>query len=303
MKYEDKLALTCIEMCTGLPYGSKLSLDYLDKAKNKNLFRVLSLFDGMSCGQIALDRLGIKVDTYYASEIDQHAMKITQKNFPNTVQLGDICNIKGKDFAKIDLLYGGSPCQSFSIAGDGSGFDGKSALFFEFVRVLREVKPKYFLLENVRMKKEWEDIITKELGVEPIMINSGLVSGQNRVRYYWTNIPNVEVPKDRGISISDIVPNGIGAAKRNQRQKDGTNKPMLNIRKDNKSNCLVSSYSKKLNAVVVDGEFRPLTHNECEQLQTVPIDYTEGVSDSQRWKMLGNGWTVDVIAHIFKNLK
>ena len=265
--------------------------------------KVLSLFDGMSCGQIALNRLGIKVDTYYASEIDKHSIKITQKNFPNTIQLGDICGVKGKDLPNINLLYGGSPCQSFSIAGDGSGFDGKSALFFEFVRVLREVQPKYFLLENVRMKKEWEDVITKELGVEPIMINSGLVSGQNRVRYYWTNIPNVEAPKDKGISIWDIVPNGIGAAKRNQRQTDGTNKPMLNIRKDNKSNCLVSSYSKKLNAVVVDGEFRPLTHNECEQLQTVPIDYTEGVSASQRWKMLGNGWTVDVIAHIFEYIK
>ena len=264
---------------------------------------ILSLFDGMSCGQIALNRLGINYNNYFASEIDTHAMKIALKNYPNTKQIGDILDIKGSDLPKIDLLFGGSPCQSFSIAGDGSGFDGKSKLFFEYVRLLKECEPKYFLLENVRMKQEWQDIISKELGVEPIMINSGLVSGQNRVRYYWTNIPNVTVPEDKNISIWDIIPNSKGAAKRNQRQKDGTNKPMLNIRKDNKSNCLVSSYSKKLNAVVVDGEFRPLTHNECEVLQTVPLNYTEGVSASQRWKMLGNGWTVDVIAHIFKNIK
>jgi site-specific DNA-cytosine methylase len=263
---------------------------------------VLSLFDGMSCGQIALDKLGIKVDNYFASEIDKYAIQVTQKNYPNTIQIGSVVDVKGKDLPKIDLLYGGSPCQSFSIAGDGSGFDGKSKLFWEFVRVLREVNPKYFLLENVRMKKEWQDIISKELGVKPIMINSSLVSAQNRVRYYWTNIPNISLPEDKNILIQDIVPNSKGAAKRNQKQKDGKNIAMLNIRKDNKSNCLVSSYTKKLNAVVVDGEFRHLTHNECESLQTLPINYTEGVSSSQRYKMLGNGWTVDVIAHIFKNI-
>ena len=264
---------------------------------------VLSLFDGMSCGQIALDRLGIKVDNYFASEIDKYAIQVTQKNYPNTKQIGSVLDVKGEDLPKIDLLYGGSPCQSFSIAGDGSGFDGKSKLFWEFVRVLKETKPTYFLLENVKIKKEWQDIISRELNVEPIMINSNLVSAQNRVRYYWTNIPNVSLPNDKKILIQDITPNSKGAAKRNQKQKDGSNKPMLNIRKDNKSNCLVSSYTKKLNAVVVNGEFRHLTHNECEILQTVPLDYTKGVSDSQRYKMLGNGWTVDVIAHIFKNIK
>jgi len=264
---------------------------------------VLSLFDGMSCGQIALDKLGIKVDNYFASEIDKHAIKVTQSNYPDTKQIGSILEVKGVDLPKIDLLYGGSPCQSFSVAGDGSGFDGKSKLFLEFVRVLKETKPTYFLLENVKMKKEWQDIISSELNVEPIMINSSLVSAQNRVRYYWTNIPNVSMPNDKKILIQDVIPNSKGAAKRNQKQKDGTNKPMLNIRKDNKSNCLVSSYTKKLNAIIINGEFRPLTPNECEILQTVPLNYTKGVSDTQRFKMLGNGWTVDVIAHIFKNLK
>jgi DNA (cytosine-5)-methyltransferase 3A len=154
---------------------------------------VLSLFDGLSCGQIALNRVGIKYDKYYSSEIDKHAIKVTQHNYPNTIQLGDVTKIKGSDLPKIDLLFGGSPCQSFSSAGTRTGFDGKSGLFWEYVRVLDEVKPTYFLLENVVMKKEWEKIITDVLGVEPIKINSSLVSAQNRVRLYWTNIPNVRV--------------------------------------------------------------------------------------------------------------
>jgi len=264
---------------------------------------VLSLFDGISCGRLALERAGIKVNKYYASEIDKHAIKIAQKNFPDTIQIGDVREIYPPDYYQdIDLVMGGSPCQSFSIAGDGSGFQGKSGLFWEFVRVLKAVNPKYFLLENVKMKKEWLDIITEALGVEPIMINSSLVSAQNRVRYYWTNIPNVTIPEDRNISISDIIPGATGATKRNQVTKDGV-KPFLNIRKDNKSNCLVSSYSKKLNAVVINGEFRSLTPEECEIIQTLPEGYTDGISESQRYKAIGNGWTVDVIAHLFEGLK
>jgi DNA (cytosine-5)-methyltransferase 3A len=169
----------------------------------KEIKNVLGLFDGMSCGQIALNKVGIKYDNYYASEIDVHAIKVTQHNYPNTIQLGDIHNIKGSDLPKIDLLFGGSPCQSFSSAGNRTGFDGKSGLFWEFVRVLNEVQPKYFLLENVKMKKEWEDIITKEMGVEPIRINSNLVSGQNRERLYWTNIPNLTQPEDKNIKLSE----------------------------------------------------------------------------------------------------
>src|SRR6056300_502448 len=168
--------------------------------------KVLSLFDGMSCGQIALDQLGIGVDKYYASEIDKYAIQITQKNYPKTIQVGDICELDPKDFQDADLIMGGSPCQGFSFAGKQLAFDDpRSALFFEFVRLLEAIKPKYFLLENVRMKKEYLQIITDLLGVEPIFINSALVSAQSRQRYYWTNIPNIKEPEDRGIVLKDIL--------------------------------------------------------------------------------------------------
>jgi DNA-cytosine methyltransferase len=167
---------------------------------------VLSLFDGMSCGQIALDQLGIKVDNYYAAEIDKYAMQIAKKNYPNTIHLGDVTSVYAQHLPKIDLLMGGSPCQGFSFAGKQLNFDDpRSALFFEFVRLLKECKPKYFLLENVRMKKEYQDVISEHLGVEPIMINSALVSAQNRVRLYWTNIPNITQPEDKGIVLKDIL--------------------------------------------------------------------------------------------------
>ena len=153
---------------------------------------VLSLFDGMSCGQIALNKADINIDNYYASEIDEYAIKVTQKNYPNTIQLGSVVDVKGTDLPKIDLLIGGSPCQGFSFAGKQLNFeDERSKLFFEYVRILKETKPKYFLLENVRMKKEYQDVISSALGVEPILINSNLVSAQERKRLYWTNISNI----------------------------------------------------------------------------------------------------------------
>jgi DNA-cytosine methyltransferase len=167
---------------------------------------VLSLFDGMSCGRLALDRLGIEVGQYYAAEIDKYAIQVTQENWPETIQLGDVTQIKGKDLPKIDLILAGSPCQGFSFAGKQLAFDDpRSALFFEFVRILKECNPKYFLLENVKMKKEFLDIITQQVGAEPILINSALVSAQNRQRYYWTNIPGVEQPENRGIVLRDIL--------------------------------------------------------------------------------------------------
>jgi len=153
---------------------------------------VLSLFDGMSCGQIALQKMGVKVDNYYASEIDKYAITVAKKNFPDMNHIGDVTEVRAEDLPKIDLLMGGSPCQGFSFAGKQLNFDDpRSALFFEFVRLLRDCKPKYFLLENVRMKKEYQDVISEHLGVEPVKINSALVSAQNRVRLYWTNIPGV----------------------------------------------------------------------------------------------------------------
>lgn len=167
---------------------------------------VLSLFDGMSCGRIALERLGIKVDNYFASEIDKYAMKVSEANYPDIIQVGDITELDLSTLPKIDLIMGGSPCQGFSFAGKQLAFDDpRSALFFEFVRCVKELNPKYFLLENVRMKKEYLDVISEYMGVEPIMINSALVSAQNRVRYYWTNIPNIEQPQQRGIVLRDIL--------------------------------------------------------------------------------------------------
>ena len=166
---------------------------------------VLSLFDGISCGQLALNRANINYDNYFASEIDKNAIKVTQHHYPNTVQLGDVTKIEFIA-SKIDLLIGGSPCQSFSFAGKQLNFDdSRGKLFFEFVRLKNELQPKYFLLENVVMKKEYQDVITQYLGVEPIKINSSLVSAQNRVRLYWTNIPNVKEPEDRNISLSEIL--------------------------------------------------------------------------------------------------
>jgi len=288
----------------------------MEQSKNIN---VLSLFDGMSCGQIALNKLGIKYDNYYASEIDKFAIGVTKKNYPNTIHLGDVRDVKGSDLPKIDLLFGGSPCQSFSNAGKGEGFEGSSGIFWEYVRVLKEVKPKYFMLENVKMKKEWQDIITKELGVEPIAINSSLLSGQNRPRLYWTNIPGVEQPEDKGIKLRDILEDDNLVDKqhlmtpkamaymdglRNGKQRWEYHKNPL----DGKAACIVASFYKLSGLGVLDYRTmgkpcRRLTPLECERLQTVPDNYTESASRTQRYKMIGNGWTVDVIAHIFSYMK
>jgi DNA-cytosine methyltransferase len=173
---------------------------------------VLSLFDGMSCGQIALNKLGVKYDKYFACEIDKYAMQVTQHNFPDTIQLGDVQFVTKETFGnhKIDLVVGGSPCQGFSFAGKMLNFDdARSKLFFEYVRLVKELKPKYFLLENVKMKKESQDIISEYMGVEPIEINSSLVSAQTRKRLYWTNIPNVRQPEDKGIVLKDIIEQGM----------------------------------------------------------------------------------------------
>lgn len=373
---------------------------------------VLSLFDGMSCGQIALDKLGIKVNNYFASEIDKHAIKVTQTNYPDTIQLGDVTKVKGAELPKIDLLIGGSPCQGFSFAGKQLNFDDpRSKLFFEFVRLKNECKPKHFLLENVKMKKEYQDVITEHLGVEPIEINSNLLSAQNRKRIYWTNIPGVTIPNDKGILLKDIIHenesidtalNGKYAEwfaknvefqlskkysslnpekaitmtarqyanwngnywfeilseyivpfdktlqildKEVQRGKVGY------FRKDSQANRVYYIHDKAVtlcgdagggaakmgqylfgcitpdrvekrqngqrfndgkkfytltsqdkHGVLIEGYIRKLTPIECERLQTVPDNYTSMVSDTQRYRMLGNGWTVDVIAHIFKGL-
>lgn len=413
---------------------------------------VLSLFDGMSCGQQALERAGLQVDNYFASEIDKYAIKVTMANYPNTVQLGSVIDVDGYKLPKIDLLIGGSPCQSFSFAGkrkgmstkdeqeiltlehylklksEGFEFEGQSYLFWEYMRLFNEVKPKYFLLENVMMGEKWEKILSKAIGVNPIMINSSLVSAQNRQRLYWTNIgmqPGglfgdlqsiIEQPKDKGILLKDILETevdnkyflsekmiagfekhkkrhnekgtGFGYIAKTQIDKgnslranaaicptdnmlivhntnaveinvfDGYNSRMRTDEKcgsitqhcsregmtngfkviipndnavelrevkqlstNNKSNGGTQPYqqdriydingiSPALQAQLPNGStmintsrIRRLTPIECERLQTVADNYTNHVSDSQRYKMLGNGWTVDVIAHIFNYMK
>ena len=395
---------------------------------------VLSLFDGMSCGRIALERLGIPVDNYYASEIDKYAIQVSQANYPDIIQVGDVTELDTSTLPKIDLIMGGSPCQGFSFAGKQLAFDDpRSALFFEFVRCVEELKPKYFLLENVRMKKEYLDVISEYMGVEPIMINSALVSAQNRVRYYWTNIPGIEQPEQRGIVLRDILETNANnnlskmttkddksfcltsnyhgaiaenSIERKQRTMIPTDKPETISNKENKSYALTTSYpaarprrskakhektmvkvddinnlpnnvdyvydqndksyktetitidkqnkqltikeaTKKGYTTIEDGDcfdmtfpnsktrrgrnmkdksncltaanydymryehsdkdkevyWRKLTPVECERLQTVPDNYTNHVSNTQRYKMLGNGWTIEVIAHILKNME
>ena len=383
---------------------------------------VLSLFDGMSCGMIALDRLGIKVDKYYASEIDKYAMQVSAANYPEIIQVGDITKLDLSTLPKIDLVMGGSPCQGFSFAGKQLAFDDpRSALFFEFVKCVKELNPKYFLLENVRMKKEYLDIISEYMGVEPIFINSSLVSAQSRQRYYWTNIPNVEQPEERGIVLRDTLEDQVGSEhdkshcldanyykgssvenylkksrrqmvfkdsdkngitlvpqkihdiprdvlKDNERQrrvyskegksptllarsdspkvmksdkpqhistavdvramtevrtpeanqiryehkrktgKDWSPRHMRHLveRPDEKMNTLTSALTKQHILQITEEQevyWRKLTPIECERLQTVPDNYTNHVSNTQRYKMLGNGWTIEVIAHILKGME
>ena len=460
---------------------------------------VLSLFDGMSCGQIALDQLGIRVDKYYASEIDKYAIAVAKENYPNTIHVGDITQLDPKDFKNIDLILAGSPCQGFSFAGKQLAFDDpRSALFFEFIRLLKAIKPKYFLLENVRMKQQYIDVITQQVSecypehqgndlfdskIEPILINSALLSAQSRQRLYWTNIPNVKQPEDLGIVLRDILEDEVnsefyhgkksiaymergndkwqqagkrradryeqnadkeksftitenwhkgvpynyfketkpiqvnpskkasgrqpyiqdrvfhedgkshsltasfadrtnvatkpkqvgvasdinghdilkrvyspegksptlntmgggnrepkivsGALRARSKNQDGKNvswketkpKQMLELRKDEKSNSITSvskdsvvvskireksktvrsggraSYDRHEWDSVDELHWRKLTPLECERLQTVPDNYTASVSNTQRYKMLGNGWTVNVIAHILTNME
>jgi len=254
---------------------------------------VLSLFDGMSCGRIALERAGIKVDKYFAAEIDKYAIRIAKKNYPDTIHLGDVQEImypETFDGHKIDLVIGGSPCQGFSFAGKNLNFDDpRSKLFFEYARLVKECNPKYFLLENVRMKQESQDVITEILGVEPVVINSDLFTQQNRERLYWTNIKINALP---------TRPDWKGQYYQWRRTYFRENKSGV-------SPCLTANmgtggHNVPLKSKNLDDKLTPV---ECEQLQTVPKNYTEGVSNTQRYKMLGNGWTVDVISHIFKGLQ
>jgi DNA-cytosine methyltransferase len=292
----------------------------------KKRINVLSLFDGMSCGQIALNRASVKYGKYYASEVDKYAIKVTQANYPKTIQLGDIMKVKGSDLPRIDLLLGGSPCQGFSSIGSQLNFEhSESKLFFEYVRILKELKQVNsnikFLLENVRMRSEFSEVISEYLGVNPIKINSSLVSAQNRERFYWTNISGLTPPEDRNLFLGDVM-----QADAEIPEKYFLSRKMISYLENNfedrnykfanryklkgineKAYCLLKGEGnkKKSNFLRCSKHLgvRKLTTVEMERLQTVPDNYTDHVSDTQRRNMLGNGWTVDVVAHIFKHLK
>ena len=342
---------------------------------------ILSLFDGLSGGQIALDRLNIKVDNYYASEIDKYAIQVAKHNYPDTKHLGSVIDLKEEDLQKmnIDILIGGSPCQGFSVSGKMKGsstacgidvtsleqylqlkeeqfvFDGQSYLFWEYVRVWKIVKPKYFFLENVRVTKQWLPMFNEAMGVEPIMINSALLSAQNRVRFYWTNIPGVTQPKDKEILLRDILEEGVvdrdksycidanyykgGNLKqyfeKSRRQLVFRPCELRSFNKDSLCHHTATATATDINgqesikrvyadtgkspalttmqgghrepkiltvSEVTKPTYRKLTPLECERLQTLPEGYTSTVSNSQAYKMIGNGWTIDVICHIFKNI-
>lgn len=308
-------------------------------------FKVLSLFDGISCGMVALERAGISVERYVAYEIDKYAIKVSRKNYPQIEQCGDVTTADFSQYKGFDLLIGGSPCTYWSIAKkcreitpDGVG----GQLFMHFVRALKESGCKYFLYENnYSIHKDIKAFISEQLGVEPIMINSALVSAQQRKRCYWTNIPNVKQPENKGILLNDILEHTMVAEYLLLNTTDGksqtikatsSNVSIANmLRKDgfgatgiaisiNLSDCKLRGQGYRVYTVkdctvicngkeykidLPDGDYiiRKLTPVEAERLQTLPDNYTEGVSNTQRYKCIGNGWTVDVIAHIFNYLE
>lgn len=316
--------------------------------------RVLSLFDGISCGRVAFARAGIPVESYDAYEIDRYATEVSRKNHSDITQHGDVKTADFSQYAGVDILIAGSPCQGFSLAGKGLNFeDPRSRLYFEFERALKESDPKYFLLENVPMKREYADFITERLGVTPIVIDSALVSAQRRRRVYWTNIPSVTQPVNREVELQSIIHENTSTDKINLEEykisacscadileKEVTAGKVLKSRKRSDRylvhgervqlgkpgnyvfGCLTPDRINKRqmgqrfndgkkfytltaldrHGILTQGYIRRITPVECERLQTLPDNYTEGIPEPQRYKCLGNGWTVDVITHIFSHI-
>jgi DNA-cytosine methyltransferase len=298
---------------------------------------VLSLFDGMSCGRIALERAGIKVDKDYSSEIKEYAIKVANENYPQDkdYRLGDVTKIKANELSQIDLLIGGSPCQDFSGANkERLGIKGtKSGLFYEYVRLLNECKPKYFLLENVRMKKEHQDLISKEIGYEPIVINSELVSPHLRHRLYWTNIPNVKKIKNTELQLNNFLEKGYSDRKKARTLLESDSRPLSTpikmahryfntgfttlIFKDKehfnnikihfdlnfkgKSAKEIDVLIKSIDLSLYNG-LRYMNNREREYCQTIPKGYTDSLTQNEAACLLGDGWTVEVIKYILKEM-
>jgi DNA (cytosine-5)-methyltransferase 3A len=298
---------------------------------------VLSLFDGMSCGRIALERAGFKVDKYYSSEIKEYAIKVANENYPQDkdYRLGDVTKIKANELPQIDLLIGGSPCQDFSGANkERLGIKGtKSGLFYEYVRLLNECKPKYFLLENVRMKKEHQDLISKEIGYEPIVINSELVSPHLRHRLYWTNIPNVKKIKDTKLQLNNFLENGYSDRKKARTLLESDSRPLstpikmahryfntgfttlifknkehfnnikihFDLNFKGKSAKEIDVLIKSMDLSLYNG-LRYMNNREREYCQTIPKGYTDSLTQNEAACLLGDGWTVEVIKHILKEM-
>lgn len=312
---------------------TKLKTSNKKNVKSQDGIVVLSLFDGMSCGMLALQKAGIKVAAYYASEVDKAATKVSKHHFPNIIRIGDVTKIKylngilqteygDYEIGKVDLLMGGSPCQSLSSLGDGTGLRGKSKLFYHWLRLLRETNPKNFLLENVTSnKKEAQkgiNEITALIGVQPMMIDSNLFSAQNRKRLYWTNIKVPPLPTQNNTTIKDILdteasqdlylsPKREASILKNKEQYGSSYSRIYQPNELNqKSRTLIRNAEESWRGmyVVRGGRITKLSPEECERLQTVPTGFTNvpGVRPSHRYEMLGNGWTVDVIAHILKGL-
>ena len=289
--------------------------------------KVLSLFDGISCGRLALERAGIPVERYVAYEIDENAIKVSKANWNDIEHCGDVTVADFSQYKGFDAIIGGFPCQDLSInKRNRKGLEGnRSGLFWHLVRAIEEVNPKYFLVENnYKMPQKDQDIITKTLGVEPILIYSGKVSAQSRYRLYWTNIPNVQQPEDLHIYLKDIVEHG------ETKEKDLTNFTKFNnktytnydrparigtIGKGGQGERVYSIEGKSVTLTangggrgakgglyLINGTVRKPTPIECERLQTLPDNYTACLSDNERRKVIGNGWTVDVIAHILRSI-
>lgn len=295
----------------------------------RKIRNVLSLFDGVACGKLALEKAGIEFENYYASEIDPVCIAIAEKNHPDLISLGAVENWQEWNLKDIDLIIGGSPCQGFSSQGHQLNFDDpRSKLFFTMVKIIQEFQPAYYMLENVVMRKEWEDIITDYMGVEPVILDSSLVSAQRRKRIYWANW-NIEPPEDQKIHLKSILinqdltnPAAIRGrrinpltGKREDHNKEIPRSQCLEVKTDlSKMTCLTTvgkdnvlthlpsgRYPHAFDNYTKDVDWRYLTPLECERAQTVPDNYTSGYSDSIRKSLMGNGWTVDMISHIFKS--